>query len=45
MMNMQEQTNSQVPPTVPNEAGSVGLQGHIKIFDPDTKEVFVEKRA
>jgi hypothetical protein len=28
----------------PNEQGSVGIQGHIKIFDPKTKEVFVDKR-
>lgn len=29
---------------VPNETGGVHLQGHIKIFDPETKEVFVDKR-
>jgi len=28
----------------PNEIGSLRLQGHIKIFDPETKEVFVDKR-
>jgi hypothetical protein len=28
----------------PNEQGSVKIQGHIKIFDPQTKEVFVDKR-
>jgi len=28
----------------PNETGSVSVQGHIKIFDPSTKEVFVDKR-
>ena len=28
----------------PNETGSVNVQGHIKIFDPNTKEVFVNKR-
>lgn len=28
----------------PNEQGSVKIQGHIKIFDPNTKEVFVDKR-
>jgi hypothetical protein len=27
-----------------NESGAVKLQGHIKIFDPETKEVFVNKR-
>lgn len=28
----------------PNESGLVSVQGHIKIFDPNTKEVFVDKR-
>jgi hypothetical protein len=29
----------------PNETGSVSVQGFVKIFDPATKQVFVEKRA
>jgi hypothetical protein len=29
----------------PDERGSFHLQGHIKIFDPETKEVFVAKRS
>ncbi len=29
----------------PNEKGSVSVQGFVKIFDPATKQVFVEKRA
>jgi hypothetical protein len=28
----------------PNETGGVHFEGHIKIFDPETKEVFVDKR-
>jgi hypothetical protein len=28
----------------PNESSAVNIQGHIKIFDPETKEVFVDKR-
>lgn len=28
----------------PNEQGSVRIQGHIKIFDPQTNEVFIDKR-
>lgn len=28
----------------PNESGSVSVQGHIKIFDPESKEVFIDKR-
>lgn len=27
----------------PNEQGNIALRGHIKIFDPDTKEIFVNK--
>lgn len=29
----------------PNDTGTVSVQGHIRIFDPQTKQVFVEKRA
>jgi hypothetical protein len=29
----------------PNETGAVSVEGFIKIFDPTTKKVFVEKRA
>ena len=25
----------------PNETGAISIQGHIKIFDPETKEVFL----
>jgi hypothetical protein len=32
-------------PKKPNEAGAVSVEGHIKIFDPNTKEVFVNKRS
>jgi hypothetical protein len=28
-----------------NEAGAVSVEGHIKIFDPNTEEVFVNKRS
>ena len=41
----------QVDPTVkpapkrPNESGKISVQGFIKIFDPVSKQVFVEKRA
>lgn len=33
-----------IPASKPNEAGSVSIQGHIKIYDPTTKEVFINKR-
>lgn len=29
----------------PDERGGIHVQGHIKIFDPKTKEVFVNGRA
>jgi len=29
----------------PNENNGVYLSSHIKIFDPNTQEVFVQKRA
>ena len=29
----------------PNEHGSISVAGFVKIFDPKTKETFVEKRA
>jgi hypothetical protein len=32
------------PQPKPIEAGPVSIQGHIKIYDPQTKEVFVDKR-
>lgn len=38
--NMQNNTQKQVKP---NEQGSIGIRGHIKIFDPQTKEVFIDK--
>ena len=39
-----EQQNTQVRDDIPNEVGGVKVQGHIKIFDPETNEVFVDKR-
>jgi hypothetical protein len=36
------------PPTAtkrPNETGAISVEGFIKISDPTTKQVFVEKRA
>lgn len=49
MMNNQENKNTvnmtqKQPEKKPNEQGSVRIQGHIKIFDPVTKEVFIDKR-
>jgi hypothetical protein len=36
---------SATAPKRPNETGSISVQGFVKIFDPTTKQVFVEKRA
>lgn len=32
-------------PKKPNETGSISVEGFVRIFDPNTKEKFVEKRA
>jgi len=37
--NQPQKTNNR-----PNELGGVHFEGHIKIFDPETKEVFIDKR-
>lgn len=46
--NMEEKQQENVvenqPKKQPDERGSFHLQGHIKIFDPETNEVFVDKR-
>jgi len=34
-----------VPAKKPQENGTFSVEGHIRIFDPKTKEVIVEKRA
>lgn len=39
------ETRKEIPESKPNESGSVSIQGHIKIFDPITKEVFINKRS
>jgi hypothetical protein len=33
------------PQTRPNERAGFVVMGHVKIFDPNTKEVMVETRA
>jgi hypothetical protein len=44
--NMSNLPKDQVAPAQPkpNESGNVSIQGHIKIYDPVTKEVFINKR-
>lgn len=31
--------------TKPNETGSFSVEAYVKIFDPESKEIYVEKRA
>lgn len=42
--NKQEAVKPQ-PERQPDERGGIHVQGHLKIFDPETKEVFVNGRA
>ena len=37
-------TNENKKISTPNEKGGVHVEGHIKIFDPESNEVFVDKR-
>lgn len=39
-----EMNNQKTPNTKPDETSGVYLQGHIKIFDPESGEIFVNKR-
>lgn len=41
-MSQQKQENKKLP--TPNENNGVHVEGHIKIFDPENNEVFVDKR-
>ena len=40
-----QQQPTQPAPKRPNDTGSISVEGHVRIFDPKTKETFVEKRA
>jgi len=41
---MKEQKKVEKKPK-PNEAGAISVEAHIKIFDPNTEQVFVNKRS
>lgn len=41
---MPTQQSQEMPQASPNETGGFHFEGHIKIFDPETKEVFIDKR-
>ena len=43
--NKQEEKVETQPQNQPDERGGIHIQGHIKIFDPETKEVFMDGRA
>jgi hypothetical protein len=43
-MPQQQETTMQKNATRPNETGGFHFEGHIKIFDPETKEVYIDKR-
>ena len=43
-MQENQATKSDSPQSKPNETGGFHFEGHIKIFDPNTKEVFIDKR-
>jgi len=38
-------TPTNLPGRSPNDTGSISVQGFVKIFDPVSKKVYVEKRA
>ena len=43
--NKMTENQQQIPQqSKPNEQAGLHIQGHIKIFDPETKEVFIDKR-
>lgn len=44
MNNFKQESSENMPKKAPDENGGVHIQGHIKIFDPETQEVFVDKR-
>ena len=42
--NTNTQTSTPLVDTRPDEMGFISIQGHIKIFDPETNEIFINKR-
>ena len=43
--NQQQTHNNTSKPRRPNESGAFSVEAHVRISDPVTKEIFVEKRA
>jgi hypothetical protein len=42
---IKQTVTEKTPQRRPNDTGTISVQGHIRISDPQTKQVFVEKRA
>ena len=40
-----QQPEQKQPEKRPNDAGAFHVEGFVKIFDPNSKETFVEQRA
>ncbi len=50
MMNQEKNSQPQLEkrvqvPATPNESGQLQVQDHVRIYDPNTKETLLEKRA
>ncbi len=43
-MPQNQENTAQTPEKRPNEVGGFHFEGHIKIWDPESKEVFIDKR-
>lgn len=43
-MPQNQDTNVHKPESRPNEVGGIHFEGHIKIWDPESKEVYIDKR-
>lgn len=41
---MANNSNTKIPQPRPNETGGFHFEGHIKIYDPTTNEIFIDKR-
>jgi hypothetical protein len=41
---MNDKDNKETPEKEPDDCGSILVETHVKIFDPETDEVFVNKR-
>ena len=42
---VEEQQQVPAKSSRPNDVGALNIDEHVRIFDPESKEVFLEKRA